>query len=218
MPLNASGAATVTTSSLTAGGGFLGNHYVTATYSGDGTHSAGSSTLVQKVHAKASATTVTSSPNPSTGGQPVTFTATVASVPPGSPVPTGMVTFLEGATVLAQVPLNASSTASFTTSNLFAGDHTITASYYSDTTLCLEQWHQDADGGWRSNPDSRCNSHAWHNTDSDPWHNADSDARHNSKSHFYSHAQPGAFNYTRCDAATGLPGPQPLDSDASSDW
>jgi hypothetical protein len=135
VPLNGSGVASVTTSSLTAGGGFLGNHRITATYSGDGTFSPGTAILVQKVHARASATTVNSSPNPSSGGQPVTFTATVASVPPGSIVPTGMVTFLEGAAVLAQVPLNSSSTASFTTSNLFAGDHTITASYYSDTTF-----------------------------------------------------------------------------------
>ncbi|HWN96571.1 MAG TPA: Ig-like domain-containing protein [Methylomirabilota bacterium] len=135
VPLNGSGVATVTTSSLTAGGGFLGNHRITAIYSGDGMFSPGTASLVQKVHARASNTTLTSSPNPSTGGQPVTFTATVASVPPGSIVPTGMVTFLEGSTVLAQVPLNTSSAASFTTSNLFAGDHTITASYYSDTTF-----------------------------------------------------------------------------------
>ncbi len=135
VPLNGSGVATVTTSSLTAGSGFLGNHRITATYSGDGTFSGGAASLVQKVHAKASATTLNSSPNPSTGGQAVTFTATVASVPPGSIVPTGMVTFLEGSAVLAQIPLNTSSTASFTTSNLFAGDHTITASYYSDTTF-----------------------------------------------------------------------------------
>ena len=135
VPLNASGVATVTTSSLTAGGGFLGNHYITATYSGDGTFSGGSATLVQKVHASASATTLTSLPNPSNGGQAVTFTATVAPVPSGSIVPTGMVTFLEGAAVLAQIPLDGNSTAAFTTSNLFAGDHTITASYYSDTTF-----------------------------------------------------------------------------------
>jgi len=135
VPLNASGVATVTTSSLTAGGGFLGNHLITATYSGDGTFSPGSAKLVQKVHASATTTTLTSSPNPSTGGQPVAFTARVAPTPPGSTNPTGMVTFLEGSAVLAQIPLNSDGTASFTTSNLFAGDHTITASYYSDTAF-----------------------------------------------------------------------------------
>ena len=135
VPLNASGQAAVTTSTLTAGNGFLGNHFITATYSGDGTFSGGSATLVQKVHASASTTTVNSSPNPSNGGQAVTFTATVATVPPGSTIPEGMVTFQEGASVLAQIPLNGSGIASFNTSDLTGGDHTITAFYYSDTVV-----------------------------------------------------------------------------------
>jgi len=135
VPLDVNGQATVTTSSLTAGNGFLGNHFITATYSGDGTFSAGSASLVQKVHAKASTTTLNSSPNPSNGGQTVTFTATVATVPPGSTIPEGMVTFQEGATVLAQVPLNGSGVASFSTPDLTGGDHTITAFYYSDTVV-----------------------------------------------------------------------------------
>ena len=135
VPLNASGQAAVTTSSLTAGNGFLGNHFITAIYSGDANFSGGSTTLVQKVHASASTTTPTSSPNPSSGGQAVTFTATVASAPPGPTLPSGMVTFQEGATVLAQIPLNGAGTASFTTSNLSGGDHTITALYYSDTVF-----------------------------------------------------------------------------------
>ncbi|MEP6698501.1 MAG: Ig-like domain-containing protein, partial [Verrucomicrobiota bacterium] len=95
--LDANGQASVTTSSLTAGNGFLGNHFITVTYSGDGNFSGGTATLVQKVHARASATTLSSSPNPSDFGQVVSFTATVASAPPGSGVPSGMVTFQEGA-------------------------------------------------------------------------------------------------------------------------
>ena len=135
VPLNASGQATVTTSSLTAGNGFLGNHFITAIYSGDTNFSGGSATLVQKVHASASTTTLNSSPNPSGAGQAVTFTATVASAPPGPTIPADMVTFQEGATVLAQVPLSSSGTASFSTSNLSTGNHTITALYYSDTVF-----------------------------------------------------------------------------------
>ena len=46
-----------------------------------------------------------------------------------------MVTFQEGATVLAQVPLDGSGTASFNTSTLSGGDHNITALYYSDTVF-----------------------------------------------------------------------------------
>ena len=132
VPLDANGQATVTTSSLMAGNGFLGNHFITATYSGDGTFSGGSATLVQKVHEKASTTTVSSSPNPSNVAETVTFTATVASASAGG-TPSGMVTFQEGSNVLAQVPLNAGGTASFDTSDLGAGEHTITAVYASDT-------------------------------------------------------------------------------------
>ena len=133
VPLDANGHASLTTSSLTAGNGFLGNHHITAMYSGDSTFTHGDATLVQKVHASASTTTLNSSPNPSGSGQPVTFTATVVGTPPGSTIPTGMVTFQEGSTVLAQIPLDGSGHASFTTSNLSDGNHTVTAFYYSDT-------------------------------------------------------------------------------------
>ena len=102
-------------------------------YSGDGTFPHLDATLIQKVHASATTTALNSSPNPSSPGQTVTFTASVAPTPAGSPVPTGMVTFTEGNTVLAQVPLNASGSAAFTTSSLGGGDHTVTATYYSDT-------------------------------------------------------------------------------------
>jgi hypothetical protein len=61
-------------------------------------------------------------------GQPVTFTATVTSG--GNPVTTGTVDFTEGTTVLADdVALNTSGQATFTTSTLTAGSHTVTAIY-----------------------------------------------------------------------------------------
>jgi hypothetical protein len=135
VPLDANSQATVTTSSLTAGNGFLGNHFITATYSGDGSFSGGSATLVQKIHAQASTTALSSSPNPSTPGQSVTFTATVAPAPGGSGTPSGMVTFQEGANILAQVPVNSSGVASFNVASLGAGDHTIIATYASDTVF-----------------------------------------------------------------------------------
>ena len=72
-------------------------------------------------------TSIASSQNPSDSGQPVTFTAAVTA---GSPVAAGTVTFREGATVLASaVPVDAAGQASFTTSSLSAGTHTITAGY-----------------------------------------------------------------------------------------
>ena len=134
VPLDANGQAAVTTSSLAAGNGYLGNHFITATYSGDGNFNGGSTTLVQKVHARGTVTTVSSFPNPSMPGQAVTFTAMVAPSSSSSSTPSGMVTFQEGSNVLAQVPLSGG-TAAFQTSGFNAGDHTITAIYASDTVF-----------------------------------------------------------------------------------
>jgi hypothetical protein len=78
-------------------------------------------------------TTLTAAPNPAPPGQSVTFTASVAntSMAPGSP--TGSVTFSDGATLLATQPLTATSgssaAATFATSTLSLGTHTITAAY-----------------------------------------------------------------------------------------
>ncbi len=75
--------------------------------------------------------TLTSSPNPSKLGQPVTFTATVSASLPDRPEPTGSVTFMNGSNVLGTLPL-ISGTAMLTTSGLTAGTHSITAAYSGD--------------------------------------------------------------------------------------
>ncbi|MBI3411311.1 MAG: Ig-like domain repeat protein [Planctomycetes bacterium] len=106
----------------------VNQHFISAVYSGDSTHSAATASLVQKVHDSATTTTLTPSANPSSPGQAVTFTATVTGT---GGTPTGMVTFMEGTTVLAQSALSGGST-SFTTSSLGIGSHTISAVYYSD--------------------------------------------------------------------------------------
>jgi hypothetical protein len=134
VPLNANGQASVTTSTLEAGNGFLGNHAITATYSGDANFPSGTTTLVQKIHAAATTTNVSTAPNPSAPSQRITVTATVSGG--GTSTPTGMVTFQEGTTILAQLPL-ASGIASFTTTTLALGNHTITAVYQSDTVFAL---------------------------------------------------------------------------------
>jgi hypothetical protein len=130
LPLNGSGKASYSTSALTAD-----KHFISVSYSGDSNFSAGTSSLIQIVHASASTTTLTASPNPSTPGQQVTFTATSAAVPPGSGTPTGQVTFEDGSTVIGQVPLNASGVATFRTSSWGQGSHIITAVYASDTNF-----------------------------------------------------------------------------------
>lgn len=128
VPLDGSGRAAVSTASLGPG-----NHFVHAAYSGDANFTSGGSELVQKIHDSASSTTLGSSLNPSNQGVAVVLTATVAAVPPATQVPSGMATFREGAAVLAQVPLNGSGTASFSTAALGVGSHTITADFSSDT-------------------------------------------------------------------------------------
>jgi Bacterial Ig-like domain (group 3) len=130
LPLDANGKTSFTTSAMTAD-----KHFITASYSGDSSFSAGNSSLIQIVHSGASSTTLNSSMNPSTQGQQITFNATVSSVPPGAGTPTGQVTFMDGTTVVGQVPLNTSGVASFGISNLSEGSHTITAVYASDTNF-----------------------------------------------------------------------------------
>ena len=73
-------------------------------------------------------TTLTSDPNPTCLGTETTYTATVVSN--GNPVTDGTVTFTEGATELAgNVILDANGEASFNTSSLTEGSHTIVATY-----------------------------------------------------------------------------------------
>lgn len=129
VPLDANGRATVTTAALPAGGNFLGSHFIAATYSGDGTYPGASAQRVQKIHALAT-TTGLSIGAPASFGQPVELTATVTAA---TGVPTGMVTFYEGTTILGQRPLNGSGACSLTLTGLSAGSHSLSAIYASDT-------------------------------------------------------------------------------------
>ncbi len=72
------------------------------------------------------AVTLSSSQNPSSLGQPVTFTARVTGL-----APTGTVSFRDGGTQIGVGTL-AGGTATFTTSSLAAGSHPITAQYSGD--------------------------------------------------------------------------------------
>ena len=74
-------------------------------------------------------TNVVSSLNPSVVHQSVTFTATVASPLTSA---TGTVSFEEGSTALGTVSLNSSGIATYSTSSLAGGTHTITAVYGGD--------------------------------------------------------------------------------------
>jgi VCBS repeat-containing protein len=124
------GVATFTTSAFA-----VGNHTITTSYSGDVDFNGCTGSLIgnPQVVAKASTTTtITSSLNQSFLGQEVTFTATVSPVAPGAGIPMGTVTFRDGATVLAMVPLSATGTATSSTSALTVKSHMITAMYSGD--------------------------------------------------------------------------------------
>jgi hypothetical protein len=123
------GVATFLTSALVSG-----NHTITTSYVGDGNFNGSTGSLAgnpQVVSKTNSATTVTSSQNPSNFGQSVTFTATVAPVAPGAGTPTGTVTFLDGGSPIGTGTLSAG-VATFATSTLATGNHTITTSYAGD--------------------------------------------------------------------------------------
>jgi sugar lactone lactonase YvrE len=114
----AGGSASFTTSTLAQG-----THYsITAVYSGDANNAGSTSApLIQTMQTKV-ALTLASNLNPSTVGQTVTFTANLNPVAPGT------VQFLDGAVVLATVPISAGAV-EFLTSTLTPGTHSITAAY-----------------------------------------------------------------------------------------
>jgi Bacterial Ig-like domain (group 3)/NHL repeat len=126
--LSGSGIATYSTASLP-----VGADPITATYTDANNVMGTSSPLTQTVEQQTTSSLV-SSVNPSIFGSPVTFTASV--VASGSVAPTGTVTFFDGVTQIGTGTLTASGTAtavaSFQTSTLAAGTHTLSVSYGGD--------------------------------------------------------------------------------------
>jgi hypothetical protein len=109
----------------------VGSHAVTAVFSGDAGFNGSTGTLAaaQVVNKAGTTTSVTSSVNPSAFGQPVTFTATVAPVAPGSGSPGGSVQFSVGGASLGGPILLSAGTASISTNAVAVGTHAVTASY-----------------------------------------------------------------------------------------
>lgn len=111
----------------------VGSRPLTATYSGDASFTGSASSVVNHTVSLAASTTgLTSSVNPSTFGQSVTFTATVTG---SGDTPTGTVQFKDDATNLGgPVALNGSGVATLGTSALSVASHPITAVYSGDGT------------------------------------------------------------------------------------
>ncbi len=129
--------ASFTTSSLAAG-----SYAVQAKYSGDAIYAASSSAVVtltvQQGTISPSSTTFMNPlpPSQATTGQQLVFNVQVSGT--GAPAgvgPTGSVSFTDGATVLAQVALDAVGQATLTTSFSTTGTHAITATYGGDANF-----------------------------------------------------------------------------------
>jgi hypothetical protein len=123
----ASGEAEFKTSALA-----VGKDVITAVYSGSANLATSTSTALDQVITAAKTTTgLTSSANPSTAGDSVTFTAKVTAET--GPVATGAVTFKDGSTAIGTGTLNSSGVATLSTSSLTSGTHSMTAIYEGST-------------------------------------------------------------------------------------
>jgi hypothetical protein len=110
----------------------VGPHSISAAFSGDTSFIAKiSAPFAQTINKASSTTALAASPNPSVTGQPVTFTASVSAVAPGSGTPAGTVTFKDGAVSLGTASL-ISGQASLTIASLSSATHSITAGYNGD--------------------------------------------------------------------------------------
>jgi hypothetical protein len=123
--VNSAGVATFQVSGLSPG-----LHSIIAVYGGDGYNSQSSSPVLAENVVQATTVALTSSQNPSLALDPVTFTARVANS--GSRPPTGTVVLRDGTTVLGNVTLDATGTASFAVTSMAAGQHPISAAYGGD--------------------------------------------------------------------------------------
>jgi len=129
LPVTASGStsATATFSYSTLA---VGLHSITAAYdvTSDPKHIGSTSPAVTQSVLEGTTVTLSSSLNPSTVGQSVAFTATVTASA-GGVNPTGTVYFYDGSRMLGSQPINAGGVATYTTSTLANGPHSITAQF-----------------------------------------------------------------------------------------
>jgi uncharacterized protein (TIGR03437 family) len=114
-----------------------GQVILTASYSGDNNYLASNSNatpITQVVGKSAVTVSVNENLNPSIYGQPVTFTVTVAPVPPGTGTPTGTATFFDGVNQITQGMALVGGQVTFTTT-LAPGTHAIAVAYSGDANF-----------------------------------------------------------------------------------
>ncbi len=114
----------------------VGSNTITARYSGDTTFQASQASLTEVVNAAVGLTMkLTSSANPSTFGQAVTFTASFTA---SGGNPTGTVQFFDSTTLLGTASV-VNLQAVYSTATLTAGSHAIVAKYSGDSTYSPAQ-------------------------------------------------------------------------------
>jgi hypothetical protein len=126
------GSASLTISSLSPG-----SHSITASYSSDNNFNPGNtaSAFVQVVNRAAASVAISSSLNPATFGQSVTFTVVATPGVSGSGTPSGTVAFSVDGGTAQPVALDSTGRATFTTTGIPGGTHTVTASYGGDSSF-----------------------------------------------------------------------------------
>ena len=110
-----------------------GTHSITASYSGDSSFSpVVSSAQTVTINKITPSIALTASPSTAIVGTAIALGATVTGT---GVTPTGTVTFLDGTTTLTTVTLSTGGSASYSTTSLTAGTHSITASYSGDSSF-----------------------------------------------------------------------------------
>jgi hypothetical protein len=126
-PLNNSGIASYTTSGLTQQG-----HGISAVYGGDANNAGSSSAgLTEMVNLATSNAALAPNANPIAVGASVTFAATITTNGPMTPI--GTISFKDGSTTIGTGTLNSSGVATYSTTSLAAGQHSITAVFAGDS-------------------------------------------------------------------------------------
>jgi len=123
------GSASLITSTLA-----VGTHPLTATYNGSAAFTASTSptvthTVVNNNNTPATTTSLTASASTIRSANFITFTATVSPVPPAVGTPTGTVSFFDGTTLIATVPMSSGQATLITRRLQTVGSHSITAVY-----------------------------------------------------------------------------------------
>ncbi len=124
----------VETAKLAVPGLTVGTHTFVATYNGSASFASSISTPVTITVTKATTTTAVVPASGTLTGDSVSITARVRPSVAGSPVATGLVTFVIDSLAPQVVALNASGNAPLGTVALTPGTHTITATYSGDST------------------------------------------------------------------------------------